>query len=134
MPGSLGALFGSVWIPDAVRREVEPRILPTTIQLRGIEQAINPAIRRASLGAGESEAIALALEVRASIALIDDRAARRLAGALSVRTVGTLGILLEAKHGGVVPAIRPLIDGLPSLPFHIAPTLNETVIRLAGEE
>lgn len=85
------------------------------------------------MGAGESEAIALALEIKADLVLLDDRAARRLAVVLGVPLIGTLGLLLRAKRAGLIPSVRARMDALRALPFHIAPKLYEEVSKAAGE-
>ena len=46
-----------------------------------------------SLGRGEAETIALALELKADIALLDDLRARRTAERSGVKVMGTLGML-----------------------------------------
>jgi predicted nucleic acid-binding protein len=130
----LGVLFGTVLVPPAVAQEVQPRtLLPSAVQLRIPAQPAGPRILQASLGAGESEALALAVELEADLVLLDDKAARRLAAAIGLPVSGTLGILLEAKRSGLVAAVRPLIDALRPLPFHISGSLYEAVLRKAGE-
>src|SRR5713226_4227837 len=75
-------LFGSVLVPPAAVREIGPTlVLPTWVTERSLTQPLSPQMLRASLGPGESEAIALALEISAVWIILDDRAARRLAQA-----------------------------------------------------
>jgi uncharacterized protein len=52
------------------------------------------------LGAGEAEALALALEEPRSLVILDDRLAREVAKLQSVRLTGTAGVLLKAKQEG----------------------------------
>jgi len=54
---------------------------------------------------GESESIALFLEKKASLLLIDERMAREKAKNLGIKRTGILGILLEAK----CPYLRPFL-------------------------
>jgi predicted nucleic acid-binding protein len=63
----LERLFDRVLIPAAVVREVSPSLpaLPTWIAAGDLTQPIGSDILKASLGAGESETLALALEVGA---------------------------------------------------------------------
>jgi hypothetical protein len=56
------------------------------------------AVLRRSLGDGEREALALAVEIQAERILLDDRPARRVAQELQLLVTGTAGILLAAKR------------------------------------
>ena len=72
-------------VPPAVAREIQPSVpgVPWIIE-RALAQPVAPLVLRASLGAGESEALSLAVEARAGRLLVDERAARRAAEALWV--------------------------------------------------
>ncbi|HLL73696.1 MAG TPA: DUF3368 domain-containing protein [Pyrinomonadaceae bacterium] len=84
------------------------------------------------LDEGEAEAIALASEQGHTIVL-DDSQARAAARNLGLKVVGTIGILLKAKRGGVIPAIRPVIEALELNGFYLSDALREEALRLAGE-
>jgi predicted nucleic acid-binding protein len=130
----LEAIFGSVVIPPAVTAEITPSLqLPSWINERALSQPMSSRVLRAALGPGESEAIALSLEIGASRLLIDERAGRRLAQGLGLQVTGTLGVLYMAKQQKHVPAIRPAIDALIKAGFRVAPELYEQVIADAGE-
>ncbi len=55
-----------------------------------------------SLGKGEAETIALALEFKTSIALLDDLRARKTARRLGIEVMGTLGVLKVLSEMGLV--------------------------------
>jgi predicted nucleic acid-binding protein len=127
-------LFSTIWIPPAVAREVAPSVkLPKWISERDLAQPIGPRILSASLGPGESEALSLAIEVNADWVILDERPARRLAEALGIPVIGTLGILLAAKRRGFLVAIRPQLEALLDHDFHVAPDLRERVLMDADE-
>jgi predicted nucleic acid-binding protein len=131
----LEQLFGTVRIPPAVASEVARTVsLPAWIEERALAQPVGPRILGASLGPGESEAISLALETEARLLLLDERPARRLAQALRLPVMGTLGILLAAKRRRLLTALRPCLDGLLQHDFRVAPRLYEDVLRAAGED
>ena len=80
---------------------------PTWIVEQHLSQPISRQILAARLGAGESEAIALALEVTPRYVLLDDLAARRLAQSFNLSVLGTVGLLLLARQRNLLPALRP---------------------------
>jgi predicted nucleic acid-binding protein len=89
---------------------------------------------REQLGDGEAEAIRLALVVPSGVVLLDDMAARTIAGRLGLRVTGTLGLLLRAKRLGYVPQIRPLVDQLRADGrFYVAPFILAQILAAAGE-
>jgi len=130
----LRKLVRTALIPTAVRREVyggnDP---PDWLHERQLAQPLPPRILAVRLGAGESEAIALALEVGADQILLDDLAARRLATSLGLEVIGTLGLLLQAKDRGLVPAVGPLITDLQAHDFRVAGALVAGILAAAGE-
>jgi hypothetical protein len=88
----LQALFTTLLVPPAVAREIAPSVSGQTwIVERHLAHAIPPSVTRASLGAGESEAISLALELDADRLLIDEKAARRLAENLGLMVLPVAG-------------------------------------------
>ena len=120
----LHELYGSVLIPqsvfDAMQRVETPAEVrawiaarPEWLEVRPA-QATDPSLK---LGAGESEAIALALEVRADALLLDDRKARQEAQKRGLIVTGTLAVLAAAAR-------RDLVD----LPTSIA-RLQQTTFR-----
>ena len=122
----------AILIPSAVSGELAGRTLPDWFQIREL-QPLSARVLEASLGAGESETLALALEVEADLVLLDDKAARRLASQLRLTVFGTLGLLLKAKESGLIPSIRPKLEALRSLPFHISSRLRENILTHAHE-
>jgi len=130
----LEKLFGAVIIPLAVARELAPRILPPWITEHKLSQPIGAQILGASLGSGESEAISLALELSAQLIILDDRPARRLAKALGLPVIGTMGALLLAKQKGLLSAVKPEMDALVNFGFRISQGLYDQVLNDAGEK
>ena len=131
----LRTMFGELTVPPAVAREILPTVQPTPwIVERRLTQPIAPLVLRANLGAGESEALSLAVEIRADLLFVDERAGRRVAAALGLSVVGTLGVLLAAKRTGHIAEVRPLVDELLRQGFWVAPRLVKQALLAAGEE
>ena len=132
--GLLRELYGEVLVPPAVAQEAAPRTeLPAWIVQTALEQAVGPRILMASLGPGESAAIALALEREARLLILDDLPARRLAQAIGLPVAGTLAVLVRAKRRGLLVEIKPDIDALMSNDFRVARALREAILLNAGE-
>ena len=137
-------LFGSVLIPPAVVSELEQprsRLMPIHLGEFPFLRVQSPRDRSvvegllASLGPGESEAIALALEVRANAVLLDESADRAAAIQHGLLPVGALGVLLRAKQQGLIGPLKPLLNRLESeLNFYIAAPVRREVLMRAGED
>lgn len=138
----LERLVGRMVVPTAVvlelaegrRRGVDvpdPASLPWVSLREPLSHNVLPLIT--DLGAGESAVLALALESRDAVVILDDGLARRHAQRLGVRLTGTLGLLLDAKKAGYIDAVSPFFDGLQSLRFRLDPKTREAVLRRAGE-
>lgn len=142
----LGALFDECLIPNAVRDEV----LAASADMRG-RVAIVAAFEReivtvqsveaASaittvplLGAGETEAIALAQQTSADLLASDDRAARDVATRLGLDVTGTIGILRDARVHGLILSVVPLLHDLRRHGQWLSPRLISRVEREEAEE
>ncbi len=118
----LERLFGTVVIPPAVEYEVlkcssHYPSMTAIRQEKFIEkQGINNTMLRDALildlDPGEAEAIALALEQKADLLLLDEIAGRTIAESYQLAFTGSIGCLIEAKRAGIIPALRPLLDAM----------------------
>ncbi len=139
----LKELYGEVLIPPGVKTELlePPRQLQVVdistynfISVRHPTDAGQVHALQQHLDLGESEAIALALEVGADAVLIDEEEGRNAAATRGLTVIGTLGILLRAKAAGHLTEVRPTITTLKNdLGFFVSPQLESHVLRLAGE-
>ncbi|AIE76293.1 DUF3368 domain-containing protein [Synechocystis sp. PCC 7338] len=87
------------------------------------------------LDPGESEAIALAIEIDAERLLIDERLGRDIATNYGLKLRGLLGLLINAKQQGMIPMLRPILDRLiKQAGFRVSPTLYARILQEAGEE
>ena len=86
------------------------------------------------LDPGETEAIALGLELHADLLLIDERKGRAEAARLGLKTTGLLGVLLEAKALGLIEKASPVLDDLSRRAgFHVSASVRREFLYLAGE-
>lgn len=87
------------------------------------------------LDQGESEAIALALEVNSPLVLLDEHDGRVKAHALGLMPIGVLGILLRAKKDGDIPSLEEAMQALRSeVGFYIVDDLYQQILARAGEK
>lgn len=131
----LSLLFGKVLIPPAVEKELlrDHERLPGWLEVQS-PSVLPSAISEEKLDAGETEALALALEVRADTVLMDERLGRRVALKLGLRVTGVLGVLVLAKRNGFIDAVGPLIlDLQEKAGCWLAEELINEVLRQAGE-
>jgi predicted nucleic acid-binding protein len=139
------ALFEKVYLPVAVFEE---------IVVKGANQPGAAEIQNASwieiksctdqnllqkllleLDPGESEAIALAIEMDSPNILMDEKDGREVAMRYNLKPIGLLGILLEAKKSGLLRSVQQCMDDLKnSAGFYIAEPLYRQVLILAAEQ
>lgn len=138
----LHALYGTVLIPSAVQSEFlaihakqRQRALANAVWLQAI-QLTNPLLADAfaELDRGEAEVLALALERPPRLVIIDERRARAYAKRLKLPLTGTVGVLIQAKRQGHIPALQPLLTQLIANGFHLHSKLVKQALALVGED
>ncbi len=93
-----------------------------------------PELRRFHLDAGEEAVLTRALAHPGTLAIIDDRRGRRVARALAIPVTGTLGLVMEAKRRGVIPAARPVIEQiLRTTGWYLSPRVIDAALTQVGE-
>jgi len=138
----LPALYGQVFIPEAVVRELSAG------RTRGVSLpdlsstpwlTVHPLTSRAvlplaaGLGRGEREVLALALELAEPLVILDDSLARRFALRLNLPLTGTLGLLLKAKQVGRIDQLGSTLRRLQDLGFRLDEGTRKSILKLAQE-
>ncbi|MDD5308571.1 MAG: DUF3368 domain-containing protein [Deltaproteobacteria bacterium] len=129
----LERLYFHVLVPGAVMREVTEsgagrpgaREVAGALFLERVEldAPVDPLLA-GELGAGEAEVIALAVVRKASLVLVDERRARRVAEqAYGLRVKGTAGILVAAKKQGLLARVRPVIEAMAESGYFLSARL-----------
>ncbi len=142
----LPLLYGQVIIPEAVYRElvdIDPPVpggaeVQTAtwleVKLMTNREVVKRLQDEVKLDAGESEAIALALEIGADLLLIDERRGRAEADRLGIKITGLLGILIEAKRKNLIVAVKPLMDALiATSEFRVSSALYNQILNIVNE-
>lgn len=135
----LAALFGDVVVPRTVwfeaveRRQSAPGIdaLRQAPWLRVVDDPMPES--DLGLDPGETAAILIAESLKADLLLIDERAGRKVAHERGLAVRGTLGVLVQARQSGVLPALEPVLDALVAAGFRIAPALIREALAHVGE-
>ncbi len=142
----LPLLYQQVIIPEAVYRElvdIEPPVPGSAevqaanwleVKLIANREVVERLQREVKLDPGESEAIALALELAADLLLIDERRGRAEADRLGIKITGLLGILVEAKRKNLIVVVKPLIDTLiATSDFRVSSALYDQILSIVNE-
>ena len=137
----LKSLYGNIVIPPGVRRELY-RIEGQKTAIEKLDWIITEyphdqqliAELLEDLELGESEAIALAVELDAEYLIIDEYKGRAIAEKRGIKIVGLLGILIAAKTGGHIESVRPLIEKIRSNGFRLNSSLVDKVLNALGEK
>jgi predicted nucleic acid-binding protein len=108
-PDVLREIYGRVLVPHAVLTEMQHPDAPSEVRAWAFAppawleqkrvQQLDETLA-SELGAGEREAISIALEVSADVLLIDERTGRQQAEARHIEVAGTLAVLLQASLRG----------------------------------
>lgn len=88
---------------------------------------------RPELGNGETAAIALAIQEKADLILLDDLAARNVAEELGLQISGTLGVLIAGYQKKLITDIEQPIHDLRDCGFHMSDSLVRYVKKQSME-
>lgn len=142
----LQKLYQRIIIPEAVYRELTSveKPVPGTKEVQTLDwietrQVVDTALveqlsEEKRLDIGESEAIALAVELKAELLLIDERKGRQEAINQGLKITGLLGILIEAKLKELIPDVKPLLDDLIIIAnFRVSEPLYQQILQITKE-
>jgi predicted nucleic acid-binding protein len=140
----LRKLFGEIHIAHGVWEELNHggRRHPGSQEVENASwvhrhEVSNPTVAtilRRDLDLGEAETLALALELRADLVLLDEQEGRRAANRLGLRPFGVLALLLKAKQQREIEEIRSSLDALrQKAGFFLGDKLYRQILEEAGE-
>lgn len=136
----LPKLFDEIYVPDAVWNEVvlSGKDDMASQQLPHVDWLIKlPAvtvdldIQRWNLGAGESEVMHHSRKLETDRSIVDDLAARRCCKSLSIRSLGTCGVLVVAKRRGLITDLQPAIQKLRDAGLWLSDSLVASLLDQA---
>lgn len=136
----LDQLFETIKVPQIVLNEVTVKGKPAAIKLSYyLLNKVIPidkekfAITYYGIGDGELAAMILYKQLNANYLLIDDKKARNIARLNKIEIIGSQGVLLLAKHKGIINQVKPFLNLLLDSDIHISQSLIYKTLLLAGE-
>lgn len=138
----LQKIYSEITIPEAVFNEVCQRNDKVKINIEtsswihreSIHTSFNRRMYHSKLHDGEVEVMILAQECEEDhLVIIDDYAARKTAEFLGLTLTGTIGVLIKAKHLGLIDEVMPLVREMEAQNIYFSEPLK-TRIRLLTNE
>lgn len=117
-------LFGELWITKEVETEYGLAV-PHFITIHEPDNSDREEALMLHLDRGEASSIALAMENPGCLIIIDERKGRRVALALGLDVIGTLGVLIEAANRGLIAANSSFLDALEASGFRLSSDLKK---------
>src|SRR5678815_1246619 len=122
-PGLLATLFPDMRIPAEVAAELDQgaavlgdwRSMIPHARIEIVQPMPLLRLLKEEVDAGEAAALALGVSLHADLVLMDEMRGRVIARRLGLTVAGTLGVVVRAKRGGMIPAARPIIDQVRTL-------------------
>lgn len=125
-------VFSDLVAPTAVAQEFGSAV-PSWLHVQSVQNRPLVNSLRLQLGAGESEAIALASELNAARLVLDEKKARRVAKQLGLPVAGTVAVAIRAKQMGLITTAREVLDEMKAVGFHMTDALYQEALRLSNE-
>jgi predicted nucleic acid-binding protein len=140
----LRRLYGDLLIAEAVWEELnaggqawpgrEEVVGATWIARRAVVNRPLVTALRERLDPGEAETIALAVECPPAFILMDEKEGRHAAHRFGLKTVGVVGVLIEAKARGLIAEVGPLLERLrQEAGFYLSDRVIRDARTLCGE-
>lgn len=128
----LHELYKEVYITPEINIEYNEK-LPGWLMVEKVKNNNWQKLLELQLDKGESSAIALAMEAQNSILILDDLKARRIAGRLGLDYTGTIGVIIKAKHKGILHSIKPILNKIKLTDFRITEEIEIEALKEANE-
>jgi uncharacterized protein len=128
----LPSLYSRITITKQVEKEIQIAI-PEWMKVEepSNKKLVNDLLRK--LDEGEASSIALAVEHKNSLLIIDEKDGRKIAASFNIQIIGTLGILLQAKRKNLISSFKDCLNKIVSKGFRVSPLLIEKFLNESGE-
>lgn len=128
----LNKLYGRIVVTPEIVKEFGKK-LPEWFDVKSPVNKTYQRILEASLDLGEASAIALAIEEKDSLLIVDELKGRKFAEQLGLNFTGTLGILIRAKQRGILSSIKPALQKIKQTNFRLSKELEQRILVSVGE-
>jgi len=128
----LEKLFNKIFITQEIAEEFQKE-LPDWFQIKTPSNKTYQKILEASLDSGEASAIAVAIENKNCLLIIDDYKGRKYSEQLGIKITGSLGIIVEAKRRGFLEFVKPVLEKIKETNFRLSSELELKTLELADE-
>ncbi len=129
----LSGLFKIIYIPEAVKNECRDRDVQEAISKPPYEIRTVKNILPIGLGAGEREAISLAVESKIKTIITNDIKALRKAVNEGLTPVTAENILILSKRAGLIKSVKTVMNTMEKAGEGIKPDLFIETLKIAGE-
>jgi len=136
-------IVGNLLIPEAVAQEISAYSSTASgaiiladepwIQVESLQSQVQMQLLLPTLDRGEAAVIALALEQKASLVLIDELTGRKVAQSLQLNVTGSVGLLIKAKEIGEIDAVSPFLHAMRKKGIYFSQRFIDAVLKHVGE-
>jgi len=129
----LGEFYDRVYIPEAVKNECSEGFARQALQHNFLEVIAVNQILPLGMGAGEREAISLAVEQGIKNIITDDNKAFNNAVRQGLLPIRTFNFLVMAKYAGLISAVGPVLEAMKERGEGIRKDVYLQTLQDAGE-
>lgn len=134
-------IVGEILIPEEVSRElfeykkadVKSIKHCKWINVGAVKSKSDVELLMPTLDRGESEVIILSKELKASLVIIDELSARKVAMMLNLPLIGTVGLLIAAREKGLIDKVKPIWDKMIAQGVRYGEEFYRKVLDKIGE-
>lgn len=128
----LQKLYSEILITPEIAEEYSEQ-LPDWIKIKSVSNQQNQKKLEVQLDSGEASAIALAIELKDCLLILDDLQGRKVATTLKLEFTGTLGVLVRAKNAGHIASIKIILQELKKIKFRISAEVEKDILLQSNE-
>jgi predicted nucleic acid-binding protein len=125
-------LYENIYTTKEVEKE-RMFLLPDWVLIKSPKDTTYKDFIQTQVDIGEASVIALAVENKNSLILLDDLKARKIAKNLNLKFTGTLGVLNKAKEIGKISKLKPVLTKLQETNFRISESIVNDLLLRNGE-